>query len=120
MRKFLNAFAVFSFVIAGLALAPAPVQAQSGSVGLDCSGSDICNVMSVSSPGSPLPLHYAWSFNSNNTDAIYPANCTDRDGCMFYCPKRPGRIQVSVTVSDANYQFIGSASTMASCTPEPL
>lgn len=118
MRKFVNVLVAVSFA-AGLASSPAPAHAQTASVTLDCSGSDLCEV-SVSNAGAQPPLHYAWSFNSNGTDAIYPQNCTDKTTCMFYCPKRPGRIQASVTVTDANYQFVGSASSMAQCTAEPL
>lgn len=118
MSKILNLLVAVSFA-AGLAISPAPADAQAASVALDCSGSDLCEVF-VSSTGAQQPLHYAWSFNSSGTDAIYPQNCTDKTTCMFYCPKRPGRIQASVTVSDANYQFVGSASSMAQCTAEPL
>ncbi|WP_199097487.1 hypothetical protein [Dyella sp. ASV21] len=122
MRKLLSVFAVGAFMVAGLALSMLPTSAQAlpgNGVSLYCGGSDICEV-TVSASGAPAPLHYAWSFNSNGTDAIYPANCTDQDTCMFYCPKKQGRIQASVTVTDANYQFIGSASSMAMCTSQPL
>jgi len=108
-------------MVAGLALGmlvPAPAQAQTNGVSLSCTGSDICDVsVSTAAPG---PLHYGWTFNNNGLSVIYPANCTDKDSCMFYCPRTQGNIQVNVTVSDANYQFVGSASSMAFCTAEPL
>lgn len=121
VRKLFSVFAVGAFLLAGLAmtLMSAPARAQTSGVSLFCGGSDICEV-GVANTTSPQPFHYAWSFNNNGLNVIYPANCTDQDSCMFYCPSKSGRIQASVTVTDANYQFIGSASSMAMCTAQPL
>ncbi|PMQ03979.1 hypothetical protein DyAD56_17175 [Dyella sp. AD56] len=119
VRKLFSVFAVGAFLMASLAIVPTSARAQTSGVSLLCGGSDICEV-SVANTTSPQPFHYAWSFNSNGLNVIYPANCTDKDSCMFYCPSKQGRIQASVTATDANYQFIGSASSMAMCTAQPL
>jgi hypothetical protein len=107
----LLAFAAF-FATSGEA------SAQTSSVALDCNGSDLC-VVDVNSPGSPAPFHIAWFFD-NTAGAIFPANCTNRYYCTFYCPNQSKLITASVTVADANNQFIGSATARAHCTPEPL
>ncbi|MCC4589421.1 hypothetical protein LL962_20370 [Xanthomonas sp. NCPPB 1067] len=103
--------------VAGIAATPS-AQAQASTVLLDCTGSDYCWA-GVDSPGSPQPFQYSWSF-SNTAGAIFPRNCTNSSDCSFYCPNTSTFINATVVVSDANNQFIGSATARALCTPEPI
>ncbi|MCW1983340.1 hypothetical protein FHY25_003397 [Xanthomonas arboricola] len=104
-------------VVVGMTASPSAA-AQSSTVMLDCNGSDYCWA-GVESPSSPRPLKYAWSF-SNTAGAIFPRNCSNSSECSFYCPRGSMFINATVTVSDANNQFIGSATARALCTPQPL
>ncbi len=97
---------------------PQQARAQT-SVTLDCSGgSDFCTA-SVNSPNVPLPLQYAWRFDTSTKVVMFPANCTNKRVCSFTCPNFSGTFVVNLTVSGANNQFVGSASTPALCTPQP-
>ncbi|CAG2082305.1 hypothetical protein FHY29_003676 [Xanthomonas arboricola] len=113
------AFLTTSFLAIAASFAAAPTaNAQASTVILDCTGSDYCWA-GVDSPGSPTPFKYAWTFN-NTAGAIFPRNCTNSEDCNFYCPRSSTFITANVMVSDANNQFIGSASARALCTPQPL
>lgn len=114
MNKAVLTFATLLLgAIALLAIVPT---ARAQSVTLDCTGSNLCYA-DVSPPGA---YNYAWSFNSNGLGAIYPANCTNQVYCSFYCPGRSGYITANVLVTNANNQLVGSASTQALCTREPI
>jgi hypothetical protein len=114
MNKAVSTLAALLFAVgASLAIAPA---AQAQSVTLDCGGSDLCYA-DVTPAGA---YQYAWSFNSNGLGAIFPANCTNQVYCSFYCPRSSGYITASVVVTDANNQLVGSATTRALCTAQPL
>lgn len=114
MNKAVSTLAALLFAATGaLAITPA---AHAQSVTLDCTGSNLC--YADVTPGGAY--HYAWSFNSNGLSVIYPANCTNQVYCGFYCPRTSGYITASVLVTDANNQAVGSASTRALCTAEPL
>ncbi|MBN6150681.1 hypothetical protein JR065_10040 [Xanthomonas sp. AmX2] len=114
MNKAVSTIAVLLFsAIASMGISPS---ARAQSVTLDCAGSDLCYA-DVSPPGT---YNYAWTFNSNGLFVIYPGNCTNQVYCSFYCPRASGYITANVLVTDANNQFVGSASTRALCTPEPI
>ncbi|WP_153066092.1 MULTISPECIES: hypothetical protein [Xanthomonas] len=113
------AFCTAGILLAAASLTYAPsANAQASTVLLDCTGSDYCWA-GVDSPGSPQPFKYAWSF-SNTAGAIFPRNCTNSSDCSFYCLRGDTFINATVMVSDANNQFIGSATARALCTAQPI
>lgn len=82
---------------------------------LTCQGSDYCEA----NPGSISYSTTSWSFDSGSADLTLPGYCDGTTSCAFYCPNSPGRISVTVTFWSGN-QAVATASSTASCTPEPL
>ncbi|QNH10818.1 hypothetical protein [Xanthomonas sp. SI] len=114
MNKAVSTLAALLFVAAAsLGIAPS---ARAQSVTLDCTGSDLCYA-DVTPAGA---YGYAWSFNSNGLNVIYPASCANQAYCSFYCPRTSGYITANVLVTDVNRQTVGSASMRALCTAQPL
>lgn len=103
-------------VVGGLAMAASvPVHAQSQTgVALNC-GTNFCEA-AVSSPASPQPFKYSWSYtgimHSNG-----PLRCGTRiSTCGFYCNiPYSDRITMHVSVADANGARVGTASANAVC-----
>ncbi|MDO1527522.1 hypothetical protein QMK61_01650 [Fulvimonas sp. R45] len=92
-------------------------QSQTG-VSLSC-GTNFCQA-SVSSPGSPLPFTYSWSY-TGTAHLVAPFSCNGRlqqhsGSCRFLCQQPySDHITMHVSVSDANGAFLGSASANAIC-----
>jgi hypothetical protein len=109
---------ILSGGIALFATVPA-VHAQSTGVSLSC-GTNYCQA-SASSPGSPTPFRYNWSF-SGIAHLTAPFAC-DKDGllghrptCMFHCYQPyQDHIIMHVTAVDATGAYIGEASAGALC-----
>lgn len=104
------------FILGALALvgsflmAPTPVRAQE-SVYLECTDGNYCFTL------RPGPTHdlIAWSVDPQGTDAVFPANCTNKYSCSFYCNRRPGTIKATVSFY-LNNQLTGSATATGPCT----
>ena len=109
-----------SIVISGASslFAWAPqVQAQSAAVALSC-GVNVCDA-TASSPGSPSPFQYDWSF-SGTAHLSSPFHCNNagplghKAECTFQCfQPYQDRIIMHVTVLDAVGTYIGEASAGA-------
>ncbi|MFK2930297.1 hypothetical protein [Dyella agri] len=95
----------------------AHAQSQTG-VALSC-GTNICQA-TVTSPGSPLPFTYNWSF-SGIAHLAAPFSCNGKllqhsGSCRFQCLQPySDRITMHVSVSDANGAYLGDASANAVC-----
>lgn len=52
------------------------------------------------------PVRLIWSFQTDGTDAIFPRDCTNQNGCSFWCPRYPGPIVARLYVYDANFNLL--------------
>lgn len=90
----------------------------SASVTLDCSTTNICLVF-ISSPGSPTPFNIYWGWNyasgAPHTQVVIPQNCEDDWSCTFRCPQQDSALDVSVTVTDASNNPVGSDTAYMNC-----
>lgn len=103
---------VVAVTFAALALAPKIANAQS--VTLAC---DISNSCFSEASGLSYDTIF-WTGDSSQTDAIFPANCTNQNFCNFYCLNRPGLITLTVNYSLGG-QIVGAATAQAQCSGEP-
>lgn len=109
MRNVLGTLAV----LGALMLAPKVVSAQS--VTLACEPSNLCFSEAT---GISYNL-IAWQATTTGTDARFPANCTNKEVCRFYCPRMPGFINIKVNYV-LNGTTVGSASARARCTAQDI
>lgn len=109
MRNILGALAVLSVLM----FAPKVVSAQS--VTIACEPSNLCFSDSTGITYNSI----AWQATTTGTDAIFPANCSNKEFCRFYCPRRPGFINITVNYV-LNSQVVGSASARARCTAQDI
>jgi len=103
-------------------LAPA-VHAQSTGVALSCDV-NVCNA-TATSPGSPTPFVYDWSF-TGTAHLAAPFHCNNsgllghKAQCSFQCLQPYNdHIIMKVTVLDATGAYIGDASSGAICNGTP-
>lgn len=115
---FLLASVVVSSAMAMIGVVPkAQAQSQTG-VALSCT-TNYCQA-SVTSPGSPLPFTYNWSY-TGTAHLSAPFGCNGRrlshgGSCSFFCVQPySDRITMHVGVSDANGAYVGEASANAVC-----
>lgn len=102
----------------------APVaHAQSTGVALSC-GTNYCQA-SASSPGSPTPFQYTWSYTGTaHLSAPFACNANGplghKSSCTFHCyiPYQD-HITMHVSVVDAAGGFVGDASAAAICDGSP-
>ncbi|MDR6992861.1 hypothetical protein [Luteimonas sp. 3794] len=101
--------------LAVVALAMAPKIASAQSVSIACEPSNFC----FSDAQGVSYDTISWSANTFNTGAIFPANCTNKSFCRFYCPTRQGFINMTVNYSLGG-QVVGSASSQVRCTAQDI
>jgi len=101
------------FAVAALTLAPKIASAQS--VTIACEASNLC--FSEASGVSYDTI--AWTAETGNTGAIFPANCSNQNFCRFYCPYNSGFVTLTVTYRLSG-QVVGSASARARCTAQDI
>jgi len=94
-------------VICIMAFLAAP-DAFGQSTGLTC-GQNHC---AADNPGGAVRLD--WMVDSQDTDAIYPANCTNQSVCVFRCAARPGIVIVTASHTQ-NGRLIAQDSSPALC-----
>ena len=104
------------------ATAPA-AHAQSAGVALSC-GVNVCDA-TASSPGSPTPFVYNWSY-TGTAHLNSPFHCNNsgllghKAQCTFQCLQPyEDHITMHVTVLDAAGAYIGDASAGAICNGTP-
>ncbi|MCL1634806.1 hypothetical protein M2650_09205 [Luteimonas sp. SX5] len=109
MRNILGVLAV----LGALALAPKVANAQS--VTIACEPSNLCFSDATGISYNSI----AWQATTTGTDAIFPASCANKEVCRFYCPRKPGFINIKVNYV-LNGQVAGSASARARCTAQDI
>jgi len=102
-------------VIAVAALSLAPKIASAQSISIACEASNFC----FSDASGVSYDTISWSANTFQTNAIFPANCTNQEFCRFYCPTREGWISMTVNYSIGG-QVVGSASSQVRCTAQDI
>lgn len=108
-----------------LAIAAPTVASAATEAFIDCSlQSNHCGGY-VSGNSGPVTFHY--QFDYNGLDAIFPADCTNQNGCRFYCLRYPGPLVARLVVYDANHNLLATSEWVPGlCTqqdillPEPL
>lgn len=100
-------------VLGAMMLAPKVAMAQS--VTIACEPSNLCFSDAVGISYNSI----AWQATTTGTDARFPANCSNKEFCRFYCPRQPGFITIKVNYV-LNGQVQGSASSRARCTAQDI
>jgi len=103
----------------GMSVVSPRAEAQTTGVALSC-GTNYCQA-SASSPGSPTPFKYTWSY-TGTAHLSSPFTCNangplgHKSSCTFHCyVPYEDHITMHVSVVDAAGTYIGDASAAAIC-----
>lgn len=67
------------------------------------------------------PFTLVWSFDYVGIDAIFPADCTNQNGCRFWCPRYPGPLTARLYVYDTSWNVLAvSEPVQGQCTQQDI